>query len=56
MADKNNSFLVRLEEVEKSKLEKLSQASGLSQAAVVRLLIRRAKLKDFGIVENNEQV
>ena len=45
MKEKKHSLTLRLDDVEKEKLEKLADASGLSLAATIRQLIRNAKLK-----------
>lgn len=45
MNEKKHSLTLRLDDVEKEKLEKLAEASGLSLAATMRQLIRNAKVK-----------
>lgn len=45
MNEKKHSLTLRLDDIEKEKLEKLAEASGLSLAATMRQLIRNAKLK-----------
>ncbi len=46
MKEKKHSLTLRLDDVEKEKLEKLAEASGLSLAATMRQLIRNAKVKN----------